>query len=42
MWSLWPYWLLSSSSGWMPLSTMFGVPHSEVMTVPWLRCHQKS
>ena len=32
--SLWPYLLPSSSSPIRPSSTMFGVPHSDVITVP--------
>jgi hypothetical protein len=38
----WPYLLPSSSSPTRPSSTMSGVPHSLVITVSWLRCHQKS
>jgi hypothetical protein len=37
-----PYWLESSRSPCRPSSTIFGVPHVLVITVPWLMCHQKS
>src|SRR5262249_19468011 len=40
--SLWPYFPPSSSSGFTPSFTMFGVPHSEVTIASCPRCHQKS
>ena len=36
----WPNRRPSRSSGLRPFSIIEGVPHSEVMTVSWLRCHQ--
>ena len=38
----WPYLLPSSSSGTTPSSIIDGVPHSLVISVFWLRCHQAS
>ena len=40
--SAWPYFWPSSSSGTSPSSIIDGVPHSLVISVFWLRCHQAS
>lgn len=38
----WPYSFASSSSGTNPFSIIDGVPHSLLISVFWLRCHQAS
>ena len=38
----WPNRRPSRSSGLRPFSNIEGVPHSEVITVSWSRCHQTS